>query len=384
MRPETSPDDFSGMLASSAIVTGVGGVTSHAAVVARGLGKPAVVGAGNLPNWTIDGELISVDGSRGIVVRGSLPFTRRQDHKEVSIFLKWFGSDTSRIKLGVRADFSAVEREYSANRMLNDFYLSDAMVAVSRGTDLGRKAEALRNRIHRETAEVFAAYLMVAVAGELRHGYVHKYDEDKTLDDQPKGGSWKSQEFEVLHDRFGLKNVRAGKDGRFDAQMSVVNRLRNSDIETQKEFLRLAVPAFNTWDGGSIGGPKWADIAEAALGYLDGKLDDAVFVDRVFDLRHNTGRIFNKHPMLWGTDEDNLLSQLNHKKAAKDIDRLLEGLVLCAGTYEYLPVPCPIRGYVSPDVAAIWEEGEGKLWWKDRKDVQEYRRPAFRPRRSTL
>ena len=47
-RPDTSPDDLEGMLAASAIVTQTGGTTSHAAVVARAMGKPAIVGCGGI------------------------------------------------------------------------------------------------------------------------------------------------------------------------------------------------------------------------------------------------------------------------------------------------------------------------------------------------
>jgi len=48
VRNETSPDDFHGMVAAAAVLTARGGMTSHAAVVARGMGKPCVVGAGEL------------------------------------------------------------------------------------------------------------------------------------------------------------------------------------------------------------------------------------------------------------------------------------------------------------------------------------------------
>ncbi len=85
VRQETSPDDFHGMVAAQAIVTARGGMTSHAAVVARGMGKTCVSGAGSLEidysqqqfsvNGTVvtKGEWITVDGSTGRVFLGQVP-----------------------------------------------------------------------------------------------------------------------------------------------------------------------------------------------------------------------------------------------------------------------------------------------------------------------
>lgn len=86
VRPETSPDDLAGMVASAGILTSRGGKTSHAAVVARGMGKTAVCGADSLRIDTEAGELhlpdgrtffagtvISIDGSDGEVYEGSVP-----------------------------------------------------------------------------------------------------------------------------------------------------------------------------------------------------------------------------------------------------------------------------------------------------------------------
>ncbi|MDX1664521.1 MAG: pyruvate, phosphate dikinase [Candidatus Promineifilaceae bacterium] len=85
VRPETRPDDVHGMLAANGILTSRGGRTSHAALVARQFGKPAVVGAEGLEidlparQMTINEELIikegdwlSIDGTQGLVYRGQL------------------------------------------------------------------------------------------------------------------------------------------------------------------------------------------------------------------------------------------------------------------------------------------------------------------------
>jgi pyruvate,orthophosphate dikinase len=86
VRRETNPDDLNGMIAAQGILTSRGGKTSHAAVVARGMGKTCVCGAEELdvdtkrrrmtaPDRTVihEGEIISVDGSTGLVYAGEVP-----------------------------------------------------------------------------------------------------------------------------------------------------------------------------------------------------------------------------------------------------------------------------------------------------------------------
>jgi pyruvate,orthophosphate dikinase len=73
VRPTTSPEDVSGMIAARAVVTERGGSTSHAAVVTRALGRPSVVGVGEGVTAPWAGREITVDGSAGIVYAGRLP-----------------------------------------------------------------------------------------------------------------------------------------------------------------------------------------------------------------------------------------------------------------------------------------------------------------------
>jgi len=75
VRTTTSPDDVQGMFAARGIVTEIGGATSHAAVVSRDIGRPAVVGCGAGVVDAIDGRLITVDGSEGEVREGILELT---------------------------------------------------------------------------------------------------------------------------------------------------------------------------------------------------------------------------------------------------------------------------------------------------------------------
>jgi pyruvate,orthophosphate dikinase len=80
VRTSTSPDDVAGMMASRAIVTEFGGTTSHAAVVSRELGRPAVVGCGPGAAAQLDGKVITVDGGEGEVREGALALVAWSEH----------------------------------------------------------------------------------------------------------------------------------------------------------------------------------------------------------------------------------------------------------------------------------------------------------------
>ena len=75
VRTATSPDDVAGMLAARGIVTEIGGATSHAAVVSREIGTPAVVGCGAGVSAALDGRVITVDGGEGKVFDGAHELT---------------------------------------------------------------------------------------------------------------------------------------------------------------------------------------------------------------------------------------------------------------------------------------------------------------------
>jgi pyruvate, orthophosphate dikinase len=113
VRQETSPDDYHGMVAAQAIVTARGGMTSHAAVVARGMGKTCVCGASDLnidysqQQFTVDGtvitkgEWITVDGSTGRVFLGQVPTVRPNLGQDFYQLMTW--ADKFR-KMRVRAN----------------------------------------------------------------------------------------------------------------------------------------------------------------------------------------------------------------------------------------------------------------------------------------
>lgn len=73
VRPTTSPNDVHGMIAAVAVVTELGGSTSHAAVVTRALGRPSVVGVGDGVAKGLEGKILTVDGESGHVYEGEMP-----------------------------------------------------------------------------------------------------------------------------------------------------------------------------------------------------------------------------------------------------------------------------------------------------------------------
>ncbi|MGC8800803.1 pyruvate, phosphate dikinase [Chloroflexus sp.] len=113
VRIETAPEDFHGMVAAQAILTARGGMTSHAAVVARGMGKPCVAGAGDLRISYADqlmtvngttirkGDWITIDGGSGEVFAGQMPTVEPELSGDFATLMSW--ADEFR-KLGVRAN----------------------------------------------------------------------------------------------------------------------------------------------------------------------------------------------------------------------------------------------------------------------------------------
>lgn len=113
VRVETDPNDLPGMLAARGVLTGRGGTTSHAAIVARGIGTPAVVGVDTLRideaarQLTVngmlvrEGDIITIDGNTGMVILGAVPLIEPGSSREVEEFRRW--ADEART-LGMRAN----------------------------------------------------------------------------------------------------------------------------------------------------------------------------------------------------------------------------------------------------------------------------------------
>jgi pyruvate,orthophosphate dikinase len=106
VRLETSPEDIHGMHAAKGILTARGGMTSHAAVVARGMGRPCVTGAGalkiDIPKGTMSagaqtisrGDIVTIDGASGKVYRGRVPMLLPELTGDFATLMEW--ADTFR------------------------------------------------------------------------------------------------------------------------------------------------------------------------------------------------------------------------------------------------------------------------------------------------
>ena len=128
VRLETSPEDIHGMHASEGILTCRGGMTSHAAVVARGMGKPCVSGSGNIQidyeskNFKVsgrvfkEGDIITIDGSSGEVMSGEVKTIKPDISGDFSTIMSW--ADNAReMKVRTNAETSLdtkVAREFGA------------------------------------------------------------------------------------------------------------------------------------------------------------------------------------------------------------------------------------------------------------------------------
>ncbi|MCX7832010.1 MAG: pyruvate, phosphate dikinase, partial [Actinobacteria bacterium] len=118
VRWETTPDDIHGIVEAQGVLTSHGGMTSHAAVVARGMGKPCVVGAEEVKideeakRFKVgdvvvsEGDIITIDGSTGNVMLGEVPVIQPELTGELEELLKW--ADEIR-KIGVRTNADTPE-----------------------------------------------------------------------------------------------------------------------------------------------------------------------------------------------------------------------------------------------------------------------------------
>jgi pyruvate,orthophosphate dikinase len=115
VRTETSPEDIHGMHAAAGILTARGGMTSHAAVVARGMGRPCVSGASalriNTEQGTLtaggvtlkEGDLITIDGSTGQVIQGQVAMRQPELTGDFATLMEW-ADKVRRMKVRTNAD----------------------------------------------------------------------------------------------------------------------------------------------------------------------------------------------------------------------------------------------------------------------------------------
>ncbi|MEX2100472.1 MAG: pyruvate, phosphate dikinase [Acidimicrobiia bacterium] len=151
MRPETSPDDLHGMIAAEGILTSRGGLVSHAAVVARGMGTPAVCGANELDidvngrvchvnGATInEGDVISINGTTGEVVIGAVPLVQPDPTTRYFTALLGWADGFRTMKVRTNADLphdAEVARRFGAEGIglcrTEHMFLGDRLPLVQR------------------------------------------------------------------------------------------------------------------------------------------------------------------------------------------------------------------------------------------------------------
>jgi len=128
VRVETCPDDIHGIVAAQGVVTSRGGMTSHAAVVARGMGKPCVAGCDALQididakqmkadgRILKEGDIISIDGATGEIFQGMIDTVAPKMSIEFNTLLKW-ADESRRLRIRANADTpedAKIARQYGA------------------------------------------------------------------------------------------------------------------------------------------------------------------------------------------------------------------------------------------------------------------------------
>ncbi len=209
VRHETSPDDFHGMAVAQAILTARGGMTSHAAVVARGMGTPCIVGADEL-HISMDeglmrvgghevrrGDFITVDGSTGQILLGEVPTKQPELGEHYQTLMQW-ADDTRRLKVRANADTGADAsnaRNFGAEGIglcrTEHMFFGDERLAIMRemilAEDLGAREVALDKLLpiqRHDFLEIFRAMAGLPVTIRLLdpplHEFLPNYEELQT------------------------------------------------------------------------------------------------------------------------------------------------------------------------------------------------------------
>ena len=242
VRVETSPEDIHGMHAAEGIVTTRGGMTSHAAVVARGMGKPCVVGAGSIRiNYAAQtmtaggvtlkrGDILTIDGGSGHVIEGAVPMVRPELTGDFATVMGWADA-VRRLKVRANAETPAdarVARSFGAEgiglcRTEHMFFEGERVVAVREmilaDSEQGRRA-ALAKLLpmqRRDFAELFEIMTGLPVTIRLLdpplHEFLPKTDEEikevaKNLGVAPEKLRARAADLHEFNPMLGFRGVR--------------------------------------------------------------------------------------------------------------------------------------------------------------------------------
>lgn len=217
VRIETSPEDVGGMSAAEGILTSRGGMTSHAAVVARGWGKPCIAGCGDIhidygersfSNGEVtinEGAWISIDGAKGIVIKGKKPVEEPSFSDNYHTFMEWV-DDIRDMEVRTNADTpvdAKQAREFGAQgiglaRTEHMFFGTERIKAmrqmiISESENERREAlQALLPYQRQDFIEIFEAMEGLPVTVRLLDPPLHEFLPDE------------EQEIQALADELGL------------------------------------------------------------------------------------------------------------------------------------------------------------------------------------
>jgi len=351
VRRETTPEDFPLMLGAAGIITAEGGETCHAAVVARHQGIPAVIGVGEEVYDRLTNPVgclfpVTLDAYSGTIWDNQLPLLAPQYGKEIGLLMKWWKK--ARGQPVIKPELCS--QRFATNTALNNFYLAEAMLAECTDDALVAKIRQVHQQLTTETSAVFSTYLVLAVASEVTYTFKERNAIDE-IDPELCLPLEVATAFDQLRRDFTLKHRDSW--GALSAP-AIAHELASVKPALVRDFLKICRRVFaeGNWRG-SIGGVKWAAIAEVGELYWNGDIAAETFVDRVFDLRHNTATVLNKHPMVYSDNTGFYLTrQLDAKRQRLSVSRKWKALLA-------------LHNHVNPQLRDLYLEGQQKGLWKE-------------------
>ncbi len=284
VRLETSPEDIHGMHAAKGILTARGGMTSHAAVVARGMGRPCVSGTSEITidyeakqfkaeNFTIkEGDIITIDGGSGKVIKGLVPTVQPEISGYFSTIMKW--ADEFR-KLNVRTNAeteidSKTAREFGAEgiglcRTEHMFFDEDRILSVRQmilsksKSDRGSALEKLLPYQREDFKKIFKIMSGLPVTIRLLDPPLHEFlpKAEKDIDEVARSLNLSSKEVKDRIAELHEENPMLGHRGcRLGISFPEIYEMQcraifESTVELKKEkikssFIEIMIPLVST------------------------------------------------------------------------------------------------------------------------------------------
>ena len=280
VRTETSPEDVHGMIAAEGILTSRGGLVSHAAVVARGWGKPAVVGAESVRisgraftagGVTVhEGDVIAVDGTTGKVMLGDVTLTQAEPPPQFATILGW-ADKVRKGRMAVRANAdtgpdAANARNFGAQGIglcrTEHMFLGEDRLPVVRAMILADTPEEEANALEKLLAvqkadfeEILEAMDGLPVTVRLLDPPLHEFlpsTEELAVKEATRGLSAEEQElyraarqWEEFNPMLGTRGVRLGvlKPGLYAMQVRALMEAATARVKAKgRPVVEIMIP----------------------------------------------------------------------------------------------------------------------------------------------